>query len=93
MERRYNVIAPAAAHVEISAKMPRVYAIASFDDHHSPKTQRALRDMLRAHPARYVTESTFIRRDAKGSVYGLLVYSTREERAAAFQVLAKGGAA
>ena len=87
MERRYNIVAPQAAHVEISAKMPRAYAIASFDDNHSVKTQRAMRQLLASHPAKYHTESVCIGRVGKGNQYGLLVYSTREERAAAFQTM------
>ena len=88
IERRMNIVAPVAAHVRISAQIPRAYAIASFDDKTSPKTQRALREMLRSGVVKYYAESVFLRNDGKGNQYGLLVYSDLEERAACFALLA-----
>lgn len=87
IERRNNIVAPLAAHVHLSALMPRVYAIPSFDDSHSPKTQRAMAQELMRHPAKYRTETVYCGYVAGKRTYGLLVYSTVEERAACFAVM------
>jgi hypothetical protein len=82
--RKGRIIAPQSAHIHLSALMPRVYAIASFDDATSPKTQRAMREALYAMVQRYRTESVYAGYIAGKCTYDVLVYSTREERAACF---------
>lgn len=85
--RKGRIIAPAAAHVHLSALMPRVYAIPSFDDATSPKTQRAMRQAMRDHIARYQVESVFAGMVGGKRTYDALVYSSREERAACFAAI------
>jgi len=85
MNRQYNIVAPTAAHVAIAEHMPRAYVVASFDNSHSPKTQRELQSLLRGYG--YHCESVFDCRDGKGNKYALLVYSSREERSDAFRAL------
>lgn len=87
VERRANIIAPLAAHVFLSACMPRVYAMASFADNCSPKTQREMRERLKNHAGKYRTETTPIRATGFGHDYALLVYSNAQERAECFAAL------
>lgn len=91
IERRANIIGPTAAHVLLSAQMPRVYAMTSFADNKSPKTQREMRQLLREHPARFHTETTAVRFTPRGHDYALLIFSTAEERSACFAVLRGDG--
>lgn len=79
IERRGNIIAPVAAHVSLSAVMPRVYAVASFDNHHSLETQTAMWKHLRGLRPRYMMQSAYL--DALGGEprFVALVYSSPAE--------------
>ena len=83
--QRGLVVAPQAAHDFLSAHAHQVYRVTSFDNHHSPKTQRKACDML--HAKGYKMESVFDA--AHGRRYMCFVYSTPEERKACWDFLTK----
>jgi hypothetical protein len=89
IERRSRIIASRAVHVYLSAIMPRVYAIASFEDARSPKTQHAMRNLLRDHPRHYHTESTYAGVIDGKRTYDCIVYADSGERRACFAHLAE----
>ena len=82
--RKGRIIAPTAAHVLISDKCPRAYAVASFDNATAPMAQRAMRAELEAQTPRYVIESVYAGIIGGKRTYDALVYSTLEERGACF---------
>ena len=91
IERRGRIVAPLSVHVFLSSEMPRVYAVASFDDKHSPKTQKDMRDALSSHSPRLYTESVYFGRIGGEMTYDIYVYPDAKARAACYALVAGEG--
>lgn len=83
--RKGRIIGPRAAIVHLSALMPRVFAIPSFHDARSPKTQREMRRVLKEYDQRFHTESVFAGVIGGQRTYDLYIYADDDQRRACFE--------
>lgn len=81
ISRRGNIVANNSVLETVSAHCPLAFKVKSFDNSHSPKTQRALCEVMRGYG--FTCESIFDA--AHGRRYMLFIYAGREGRKACFE--------
>lgn len=84
--RKGNIVASEEVHALIERDCPRAYLVTSFDNAHSPMTQRKLGLAMRRQG--YVLESVFDA--AHGRRYLCFIYASRAERSMCWDVLTGG---